>query len=131
MQSKLICLTRYLFWYNRALLRSDINGSAEYSGANIPSDFRCNKSWLLEAINQYRISHQVEHQYDIWWRWKLETNRNVVFLIENIYILRNQLLTCLYYKHKISLDCRLKLNRVAAFYKPISVSNFVSDHIMK
>ena len=38
-------------------------------------------SYFMDKISYFhRIN--LEHQYDIWWRWKPETNRNVVFLKE-------------------------------------------------
>ena len=53
---------------------------------------------LLFSYFMVKISYfhriNLEHQYDIWWKWKPETNGNVVFLIEYTYIISSWINVC-------------------------------------
>ena len=64
---------------------------------------------------------------DIWWRWKLETNRNVHFLIEKLHYITGLTLLNIFYQYLNNV--RRNVHRAAAWQKLCIMPQLVSNYV--
>ena len=78
----------------------------------------------------YRINSWISQCWvsvDIWWRWKLETNRNVHFLIEKLHYIIGLTLLNVFYQYLNNV--RRNVHRAAAWQKLCIMPQLVSNYV--